>query len=196
MIFLSFYVTHLIFVEQKVTIRRISNQQLTIDFTDTCAVHIFTGRNEVVAKVMFLLMSVILLTGGGSASMHAGIPPPPTKQTPPGADTPPPPGAETPPGAEPQSRHPQEQTPLERRPPPLGADTPQEQTPPGSRPPWEADSRIRSMSGLLECILVWKYSVAVFRWRKELNWNIFGLYNVITLFSWTFFINKQLIFLS
>ena len=26
---------------------------------------IFTGRNEVVAKVMFLLVSVILLTGGG-----------------------------------------------------------------------------------------------------------------------------------
>ena len=41
-----------------------------------------SGRNEVVAKVMFLLVSVILLTGG-SASVHAGIPPP-RKQTPPG----------------------------------------------------------------------------------------------------------------
>ena len=28
---------------------------------------IFTGRNEVVAKVMFLLVSVILSTGGGGA---------------------------------------------------------------------------------------------------------------------------------
>ena len=34
-----------------------------------------TGHNEVVAKVMFLLMSVILLMGVGSASVHAGIPP-------------------------------------------------------------------------------------------------------------------------
>ena len=41
---------------------------------------IFTGRNEVVAKVMFLLVSVIVFTGGGSTSVHAGIPariPPP-----------------------------------------------------------------------------------------------------------------------
>ena len=36
---------------------------------------IFTRRNEVVAKVMFLLESVILSTGG-PASVHAGIPPP------------------------------------------------------------------------------------------------------------------------
>ena len=38
-------------------------------------VFIITGRNEVVAKVMFLLVSVILFIGG-SASVHAGIPPP------------------------------------------------------------------------------------------------------------------------
>ena len=43
-----------------------------------------TGHNEVVAKVMFLLMSVILSTGGVSASVHAGIPHPPE---PPGAVT-------------------------------------------------------------------------------------------------------------
>ena len=35
---------------------------------------IFTRRNEVVAKVMFLLVSVILSTGG-PASVHAGRPP-------------------------------------------------------------------------------------------------------------------------
>ena len=45
---------------------------------------IFTGRNEVVAKVMFLLVSVILLMGGVSDA----DPPPradtPPEQTPPG----------------------------------------------------------------------------------------------------------------
>ena len=33
---------------------------------------VFTGRNEVLAKVMFLLVSLILFTGGGSASVYAG----------------------------------------------------------------------------------------------------------------------------
>ena len=42
---------------------------------------IITGRNEVVAKVIFLHLSVILFTGGVSASVHAGIPHPP-EQTP------------------------------------------------------------------------------------------------------------------
>ena len=50
-----------------------------------------TGRNEVVAKVIFLHLSVILFTGGGSASVHAGIPPPPGKHTPPGSTHPAPP---------------------------------------------------------------------------------------------------------
>ena len=63
------------------------------------------GRNEVVAKVIFLHLSVILFTGGGvSASVHAGIPPP-RADTPLAADTPradthtpeqtPPPGKQT-----------------------------------------------------------------------------------------------------
>ena len=43
---------------------------------------IFTGRNEVVAKVMFLHVSVILLTGGWVGV--SGEPPPGTKETPPG----------------------------------------------------------------------------------------------------------------
>ena len=45
--------------------------------TKVCRTYIsfITGCNEVVTKVMFLLVSVILLTGG-SASVHAGIPPP------------------------------------------------------------------------------------------------------------------------
>ena len=121
----------------------------------------FTGRNEVVVKVMFLLVSVILSTGEGvSASVHAGIPPPweqtsPPEQTPPREQTPqeqthtlPPPeqtspwGADTPPEADP----PVADTPLP------GADTPlpPEQTPPqrSRHPPSQkADSSIRSMSG-------------------------------------------------
>ena len=58
---------------------------------------IFTGRNEVVAKVIFLHLFVILFTGGVSASVHAGIPPPPRSRHPPGADTPLSPRADTPP---------------------------------------------------------------------------------------------------
>ena len=55
--------------------------------------HFITGRNEVVAKVIFLHLSVILFTGGGggSASIHAGIPTPPD-HTPP-EQTPLPPGS-------------------------------------------------------------------------------------------------------
>ena len=52
-----------------------TNSLVSID-----SLHVFiTGRNEVVAKVIFLHLSVILFTGvgwGGSASVHAGIPPP------------------------------------------------------------------------------------------------------------------------
>ena len=77
-----------------------------------------TGRNEVVAKVMFLLVSVILSTGG-SASVHAGIPPP-TKETPLPRR---PPAKDTPPAKE---------TPLPRRPPCQG-DPPAKETPPGKQ---------------------------------------------------------------
>ena len=48
---------------------------------------ITTGRNEVVAKVMFLLVSVILLTGEGgsgippSSPQEGGTPPPPPRDT-------------------------------------------------------------------------------------------------------------------
>ena len=102
-------------------------------------VPIFTGRNEVVAKVMFLLVSVILLTLGVSASVHAGISPPRSRH-PPGADTPPP-GADTPP---------QEQT------HPPGADTP-----PGMRL-WHTVNE-RPVRILLECILV-STTIVVMEW--------------------------------
>ena len=78
--------------------------------------NIFTGRNEVVAKVIFLHLFVILFTGGVSVSVHTGIPHPPG------------------------SRHPLEQTPPRSRhsPPeqtPPRADTSREQTPPGADTP-------------------------------------------------------------
>ena len=86
---------------------------------------LITGRNEVVAKVMFLLVSVILCTGGVSASVHAGIPPPADTHSPPEQTTP---WEQTPP---------QEQT----NPPLTDTHPPGKQTPPG------VDSSIRSMSG-------------------------------------------------
>ena len=85
-------------------------------------VHIFTGRNEVVAKVIVLHLSVILFTGEGLPQCMLGYHPPgsrhplgagthPWEQVHPGAATPQeqafdssrhPPGAGTPP----RSRHP------------------------------------------------------------------------------------------
>ena len=72
---------------------------------------IFTGRNEVLAKVMFLHVSVILLTGGGT---WPGTPPP--GRHPPSRQAPPPPGRHPPPL--PGRHHP----PLQagRHPPPPG----------------------------------------------------------------------------
>ena len=90
--------------------------------------YLINGRNEVVAKVMFLLVSVILLTGQGCLSqcMLGYHPPPeantPKKQTPPEADTPRgrhPPEADTPLEADtllpeadtpPEAAHPPQQT--------------------------------------------------------------------------------------
>ena len=72
---------------------------------------IFTARNEVVAKVIFLHLFVILFTGGVLPQCMLGYHPPgtrpPEEQTPPGADT-------TPPGAD---TTPQDQTPLGTKPP-------------------------------------------------------------------------------
>ena len=107
---------------------------------------LITGRNEVVPKVMFLLMSVILLTQWGCLPQcMLGYHPPQEQSHPLGADTPQeqtPPGGRHPPGAD----------------IPPGADTPQEQTPLWSRHP--PGSRLRHTVNewpvriLLECILV------------------------------------------
>ena len=110
---------------------------------------LITGRNEVVAKVIFLHLSVILFTGGVCLSACWDTTPPLVADTPP-EQTPSrsrhPPGADTPP---PRSRHPPEQTPPQSRhpPPPLGADTP-----PGSRLRHTVNER--PVRVLLECILV------------------------------------------
>ena len=137
---------------------------------------VITGRNEVVAKVMFLHVCVILFTGG---SLQAGRTPPPDqadhpppsrKENPPGPGRPPPrQEGGTPPD---QADHPpagartrqttppaggrtppdQADHPPGRReePPPGPADTPLDQADPPGREnpsPREADSRIRSTSG-------------------------------------------------
>ena len=102
-----------------------------------------TGRNEVVAKVIFLHLFVILFTGGGFCLNACWDTPPRTRQTPP---HPPGPGRPTPPP-------PRDQTPP---PPPRDlADPPPRDLadpPPGSR----LQHRVyeRPVRILLECILV------------------------------------------
>ena len=59
-------------------------------------VNVITGRNEVVAKVMFLLVSDILLTGGGLPQCMLGYPPRPGR---PPWDQGDPPGPGRPPGS-------------------------------------------------------------------------------------------------
>ena len=122
---------------------------------------VITGRNEVVAKVIFLHLFVILFTGGGLPQCMLGYQPPqeqtppgtrnppgadPLEQTPPGAGTPPlgadPPRTDTlPPDQTPQSIHPQSRLPREQTPPsprpdtPPGADPPEHTPPPQQTPP-------------------------------------------------------------
>ena len=136
---------------------------------------IFTGRNEVVAKVMFLHVSVILLTGGVSGQPpHRENPPgpgrPPHRENPPGTRQTPPPGRESPlrtrqtPPLQTRQTPPAGRTPPQNQAdtspwqgePPLDQADPQQgeppwqgKAPPGMEnpPPREADDSIRSMSG-------------------------------------------------
>ena len=104
---------------------------------DACSTYestakIITGRNEVVAKVIFLHVSVILSTGGG---LRQGEPP--LAGRPPWAGRPPSPAGRTPPAERPpRQRPPRQGDPLAGR-PPLPRRTPRQGDPPG----------IRSMSG-------------------------------------------------
>ena len=99
---------------------------------------VFTGRNEVVAKVIFLHLSVILFTGGVSSRENL-----PAWRTPPSSENPPcqgepPPTRENPPGPDPPGPE-----------PPPGPDPP---SPPGSRLQHTVNER--PVRILLECILV------------------------------------------
>ena len=100
---------------------------------------LFTGRNEVVEKVMFLLVSVILSTGGVSSRENppwAGRPPPtgrsplPGRENPPGQGEPPwqggHPGRETPQQGDPPSK----ENPAGQRDPPQQGDPHGRKTPP------------------------------------------------------------------
>ena len=101
---------------------------------------IFTGRNEVVAKVMFLQVCVCPRGGGCLPQCMLGCHTPPDGGTPPGPGRPPPGTRQTPPGTR--------QTPPGDQADPPGWRTPPgtRQTPPGpGRPP--ADSSIWSTSG-------------------------------------------------
>ena len=108
-----------------------------------------TGRNEVVAKVIFLHLSVILFTGGvclnacwDTSPPRSRHPPGPGRHQPPRDQADPPRPGRTPPGP---GRPPSPQT--RQAPPPQTR-----QTPPGPGrhppppPPREADSSIRSTS--------------------------------------------------
>ena len=137
---------------------------------------IITGRNEVVAKVIFLHLSVIHSVHRGGVCLSACWDPPGSRHTPAGSRHPPgpdiPPGPQ-PPWTTPQSRlspppdHPPEQTPppWSRHPPqsrhPPWSRHPPEQTPPSppkqTPPPQSRHQHTvyeRPVRILLECILV------------------------------------------
>ena len=127
--------------------------------------NIFTGRNEVVAKVIFLHLSVILFTGEDVClsacwdTTHT-LPLPPPESRHPQSRHPP------------WSRHPPEQTPPGSRHPPGGNTPPPEQTHTSRsrHPPPKADSGIRSMSGRYasywNAFLLFEFSP----WILLLNW--------------------------
>ena len=111
-----------------------------------------TGRNEVVAKVIFLHLFVILFTGGRGFCLNAcwDINPPGSRLQPPS----PPPDQAPPPGSRLPARK-------QIHPPPPGPGTPQSRDPPWTRHPYPPlGSRLqhtvykRPVSILLECILV------------------------------------------
>ena len=112
--------------------------------------HVITGRNEVVAKVMFLQVSVILSTGGG------------LRRTPPDQADPPRDQGEPPPRTKENPPRPGRPPPGSRRTPPDQADPPRSRRTP---PPREEDCSIRSTVNerpvriLLECNLVFIFNL-------------------------------------
>ena len=150
-------------------------------FLNSFHICIITGRNEVLAKVIFSQASVIhsVHRGGGvwSGVTPGGVPGqapplhgrhPPSRQAPPLAGTPPgrhPPLAGTPPGRHPPllpGRHPPpgqappppwQAPPPRQAPPPLAGTPPRQAPPPGRHPPPDTVNA-RPVRILLECILV------------------------------------------
>ena len=118
---------------QQTTVIKLTTRQTLNSSTDEQKYYLLTfitGRNEVVAKVMFLHVCVILFTGGVSGQGENPTTPPPGRENPP------------------WSRHPpQDQT-------PLGPDPPGPDPPPGSRLQHTVNER--PVRILLECILVQK----------------------------------------
>ena len=124
--------------------------------------NIFTGRNEVVAKVMFLLGSVILSTGeGGLPQCMLRYHPPPGRRHPLGRKHP---KKETPLGRRPPEKEApasQERHPLKRRHPPRKEPPPpQKEPPPKGDPPlgiWSMSDRYASYwnAFLLQFIFCW-----------------------------------------
>ena len=115
---------------------------------------VITGRNEVVAKVMFLLVSVILLTEGVCLSACWDTTPPPPSRPPRSRHHPP---EQTPP----RSRHPRSRHP-----------------PPGSRLRHTVNER--PVRILLECILGLKFYFQMTKWTlawqgRYAFWNTFLL---------------------
>ena len=98
--------------------------------SNTMQFNIFTGRNEVLAKVMSLHLSVILLTGGGLPGPQGGVP----DQEPPSEQAGPPEQAGAPLGL---GRYPQtrQEPPGPGRKPPEAGRNPPRPDPPRTRPP-------------------------------------------------------------
>ena len=87
---------------------------------ETGSLNAYYRPHEVVAKVMFLLVSVTLSKGGGSASVHAGILPPPCQGGIPCQGDPPAKEAPRCQGDPPRRRHPHYQGDSSSRPTPKG----------------------------------------------------------------------------
>ena len=161
--------------------------KMVVCWTPT-ATSIITGRNEVVANVMFLHVCVILFTGGGGCLRRttpsrdqADTPrrpmrtppgpgrPPTTNENPPSEDQGEPPGTrENPPGTR-ENPPTKENPPRTRENPPRPGRTPPE---PGRHPPGTRDTppertlqytvNERPVRILLECILVSRLSTRIF----------------------------------
>ena len=146
---------------------------------------IFTGRNEVLAKVMFLHVCVILFTGGGYLTRQ---PPPgpgrnPPRPDPPGTRPLPRPGRNLPwtrgPDLPPGTRPPQtrEEPPSQTRQDPPGPGknppSPGPETPPNPRtrqeplPPRTADSGIRSTFGRYASY--WNAFLSSIGWQRKIQ---------------------------